>query len=155
MPKAPLPKEVKKLRGTYQANKELPNQMEAAPLATLPAAPEHLPPAAQREWYKVASELENLKMLSILDIKMLEAYCYQVALVEEARHMLETEGKTIILQNKGGGMYPVKSPWITIHNEALSIALKLAQQYGLTPSARTRISMGQVKEEKKNPFDGF
>jgi P27 family predicted phage terminase small subunit len=155
MPKAPLPKQLKQLKGTYQANKELSNQMEAAPLSTIPMAPESLPLIAQQEWYKVTAELEQLKVLSVLDMKMLEAYCYQIALVEEARHMLETEGKTIIMHNKGGGMYPVKSPWITIHNEALSLALKLAQQFGLTPSARTRISMGQVKEEKKNPFDGF
>jgi P27 family predicted phage terminase small subunit len=150
----PKPKAIKELQGTHRKSRDLPNEMGVAPLLTVPLAPDTLPESAHKYWYKAATELLNLKVLSVLDLDMLHAYCYQLYVLDLATEELKA-GYTIIMQNKGGGVYPVKSPWVSIYNDALGHAKNLALQFGLTPSSRTKISVGQVKEEKKNPFDGF
>jgi P27 family predicted phage terminase small subunit len=149
------PKELKALKGTHRKSRDLPNELSAAPLSSIPSAPEDLPEAAKKTWYAVCSQLQTLKILTGLDLDTLKAYSYQTYLMDVAMHHLETEGHTIIMQNKNGGMYPIKSPWISIYNEALTHQNRIGQQFGFSASSRTKISLGQVKEEKKNPFDGF
>lgn len=151
----PKPKAIKELQGTHRKSRDLPDEMTVPALKSVPMPPEDLPQAAHSVWYRVAAELQALKVLSSLDLDMLKAYCYQVHLMDLALHHIETEGLTIIMQNKGGGIYPVKSPYIAIYNDALTQSRSLAIQFGLTPSSRTKIATGQVKETPKNPFDGF
>jgi len=150
----PKPKAIKELQGTHRKSRDIHNGMEVAPVSSVPMPPEELPVEVHPVWYRVASQLQALKVLSTLDIDMLKAYCYQLYVMDLAQEKLK-EGYTIMMENKGGGKYPVKSPWVSIYNEALAHAKNLAIQFGLTPSARTKISLGQTKEEKKNGFSGL
>jgi P27 family predicted phage terminase small subunit len=149
------PKEIKELKGTHRKSRDTPQEMSVRPLTSVPMPPEDLPEPAKKTWFAAASQLLTLKILTGLDLDALKQYCYQKHVMDMAAHTLETEGYTVIMQNKGGGQYPTKSPWISIYNEAATHVNRLQQQFGFNPSARTKISVGQVKEEKKNPFDGF
>lgn len=149
------PKELKKLKGTHRKDKDLPNEMAVKPITTIPTPPEDLPESAQKTWYNVCSQLAALKILTNLDLDALKAYCFQIHLMDDAMKHIKEEGTTVMMTNKGGGSYPVKSPHIAIYNDALSHVNRIGQQFGFSPSARTKISLGQVKEEKKNPFDGL
>jgi P27 family predicted phage terminase small subunit len=149
------PKELKELKGTHRKGRDLPDEMSVQPLTSIPTPPQDLPEPAQKTWYAVCAQLKALKILTGLDLDALKAYCFQTYVMDEAMRHIETEGLTIIMQNKGGGMYPIKSPYVAIYNEALAHQNRIGQQFGFSPSSRTKISVGQVKEEKKNPFDGF
>jgi P27 family predicted phage terminase small subunit len=146
------PRALKELKGTLQKHKENPNPLTPQAVTTLPAAPQDLPVKFQETWYRLTAQMQQLGYLTELDLEMLKAYFRQLSMMEEAWEILEREGKTIIMTNKGGGMYPIKSPWISIYNEALSHANRLAMQYGLTPSAREKLSANPKKEEQKDPW---
>lgn len=149
------PKELKKLKGTHRKDKDLPGEISIKPLTTIPPPPEDLPEKAQKTWYNVCSQLAALKILTSLDLDALKAYCFQIYTMDESIKVLKEEGFTVIMTNKGGGSYPVKSPYITIYNDALSHVNRIGQQFGFSPSSRTKISVGQIQEEKKNSFDGL
>lgn len=148
---APLPAEIKKKRGTHRPSRDAPDPMQAAPLTTIPTAPDDLPERGRQEWYRAAGQLAAFGILATVDLVLLHQYCRCVVTMEEAQHHLSTEGYTITMHNKGGGMYPVKSPWVSIYNEALTLTLKIAQQYGFTPSSRTKISAPKA-DQPEDPW---
>lgn len=149
------PKELKQLKGTHRKGRDLPDAMSVQVLSHLPSAPDDLPEPAQKTWYSICSQLLALKVLSLLDLDALKAYCFQLWVMDEAMENLKSQGFTVTITNKGGGSYETKSPYIAIYNDALAHVNRIGQQFGFSPSSRTKISMGQVKEEKKNPFSGF
>jgi P27 family predicted phage terminase small subunit len=149
MPRPKKPKQIKEIQGTLRPSRELSNPMEVESLSTIPAAPDGLDKVGQDTWYSTASKLQELGLLSDLDLVMLKEYCYQVSIMQKAKKCIDEEGMTIIMQNKGGGMYPVKSPYIAIYNEALTHSCRIAQQFGFTPSSRQSISLPQQKKGGK------
>lgn len=149
---AKQPRAIKELKGTFQKHKEKANPVTPEALITLPTAPQDLPVKFQETWYRLTAQMQQLGYLTELDLEMLKAYFRQLQMMEEAWETLEREGKTIIMTNKGGGMYPIKSPWISIYNEALSHANRIAQQFGLTPSSREKISATPKEEKKADPW---
>lgn len=151
----PLPAEIKKLKGTNRKHRETPNAMAVSALEDIPMPPADLPEQAQKTWYSICSQLAALKVLSPLDLDALKAYCFQIYIMDQTMAEILDKGYTVIMTNATGGSYPVKSPAIAIYNEALTHANRIGQQFGFSPSSRTKISLGQVKEEKKNPFEGF
>ncbi|MVM31181.1 phage terminase small subunit P27 family [Spirosoma sp. HMF4905] len=138
------PTELKRLQGTARSDRVLPDQMAPEPLQTLPSPPEQLEgnALAKQVWYETTAALEALKMLTVVDMRLLATYCAEVSRYWKAQEQLALEGEVITSHNG----YPMPNPWMGIGNQALDRALKIAGQYGFTPSARTRIGMGQVKE---------
>lgn len=140
------------MQGTLRPARELDNAMQPDKLEGVPVPPADLDTVGQHTWFVTAAQLHELGVLSGLDLTMLKEYCYQVSVMQKAKKFLDEEGLTIIMTNKGGGMYPVKSPYIAIYNEALTHANRLAQQYGLTPSSRQKISATPKEEKKADPW---
>src|SRR5690349_21438389 len=134
------PKALKELKGTHRPSRETPEAMELATMDSLPTAPDDLPEAGKQAWYRVVEQLQALKILTILDYDMLKSYCFQISVMEEAQSELEKPGGKI---QKMGASF-VKSPWVGIYNDAASQANRIAQQFGFTPAARTKISLSQV-----------
>ncbi len=138
------PKQPTKLalaKGTHQASRRLLNEMDFQPLVKAPRAPKHFNKRAKKEWRNVCSNLVAIKMLYLVDIPQLQAYCFQVSIMEQAEIELSTTDYVVKETNKGGYEYKTKSKWMSIYNEALDRVNKLGREFGLTPSSRTRISM--------------
>jgi P27 family predicted phage terminase small subunit len=143
------PDEVKALKGTLQPSRRLEPSLKPSVLSSFEMAPEDLPEAGQREWNNVMQQLQPLKVLASTDLPLLKSYCQQVATMELAAKELNKEGGFITtITNKGGGSYDTKSPWVSIYNEASDRASKLGQQFGFTPSSRTRIVAPQADKPK-------
>jgi P27 family predicted phage terminase small subunit len=148
------PKKLKELKGTLRPSRELPASMELAELSRIPAAPEDLPEAGKQAWYRVVKELESLKVLSVLDFDMLKTYCYQVSVMEEAATEMAKPNGKVTKVKYGNGTILQKSPWVGIYNDAASQVSRIAQQFGFSPAARTKISLAQnKKQEEKDPWD--
>lgn len=145
-------REQKALQGTLEKSRELDNAMQPQRLEGVPVPPEDLDSLGRYTWLATATQLHDLGVLSGLDLAMLKEYCYQISVMEQAKKEIREGGLTVIMHNKGGGMYPVKSPYIAIYNDALTHASRLAQQYGLTPSSRQKITSAPIKEEEKDPW---
>jgi P27 family predicted phage terminase small subunit len=145
----------KKLEGTHRKDREAPNALTFDPIRDALDPPADLKPEAARQcWTTVAHELHLKGMLATVDLALLRAYCYHVALMLEAEQELEANGKTTTLTNKNGSSYPVKSPWIGILSDATEKVHKIGQQFGFSPASRTRVSVPLPGKQNQAP-SGF
>lgn len=137
----PEPTALKIAKGTDRPSRRIPNEMDFQPLVKAPSVPKHLPKRAKKEWRRVCSNLIAIKMLYLVDLPQLQAYCFQVSIMEQAEIELSKTDYVLKETNKGGHEYNTKSKWMSIYNEALDRVNKLGREFGFTPSSRTRISM--------------
>tara|TARA_R110002020_G_scaffold25500_1_gene82953 strand:+ start:120 stop:605 length:486 start_codon:yes stop_codon:yes gene_type:complete len=138
------PTVLKKMQGTARSDRILENEMQVNLVSDLPEAPELLSTIGIAEWYKVTNQLYNLNMLHTVDLRMIEAYCNEMALYLECEMELRKDGLNSRIDNfrnsNGDLIRSQAKPLVKIKNDALNNALKLACQFGLTPVARTNIS---------------
>lgn len=107
--------------------------------ATAPDPPAHLDTLAAAEWRCVVPELHALGLLSVLDLRALEAYCAASAIVRRCADVLEAEGMTYTTTTKGGATMHRKRPEVDIYFAALATMHRIGAEFGLSPSARTRL----------------
>jgi P27 family predicted phage terminase small subunit len=136
----PKPSRQKELEGTYRADRAVRNEM--TPTLGAPPCPKSLTGEALAEWKRVVPELVRLGVLAVIDGSRLADYCRAHALAIKAAVRAEAEGE-VIDTYKG----PTRSPWHAVAHEARAQARMLGSEFGLTPSARSRVS-GAEKDER-------
>ena len=147
------PTRVKELQGTVEKSRLVENEMTAELCTTMPPAPEWLSEVAKQEWNKVTLELFNKQMLHQIDLRLIEAYCNAIALHIETEQMLRDKGRIQIFKNADGSLKHMQAvPYQKIANDALDRALKLATQFGMTPTARTSISQPTIQQNNQYNF---
>ena len=135
------PTVLKEMYGTARADRVLENEMQVDLLSELPEAPDLLSEIGIAEWYKVTTQLFNLKMLHDVDQSLILAYCNEMSLYIESELELRENGRIDNFKNSNGELVRSQAkPLVKVKNDALANALKLAVQFGLTPVARTNIS---------------
>jgi P27 family predicted phage terminase small subunit len=133
------------------------NQNEPQPARKLPSPPAVLYPEAKREWNRVATELHSLGLLTRLDRAALAAYCQSYgrwviaerAIAEMAKADPLTHG--LIKPTKGGG---VPNAMVRTASHAMTEMVRYAGEFGMTPSARSRLSSAPGGD-KTNIFSEF
>ena len=136
-----LPTAIKQMQGTLEKSRTIENEMQVDLVSQLPDAPDLLSTIGAEEWYKVTSQLFNLKMLHHIDLRLIESYCNEMALYIECESELRKNGRVDIFKNTNGDIIRSQAkPYVKMKNDALNNALKLAAQFGLTPVARANIS---------------
>ena len=143
----PLPSNVVRLRGN--PGKRRLNRAEPRPDPRVPACPACLGDEARKEWRRLAKELAGLGLLSGLDRGMLAAYCQAHALWVEAVSSIGRYGTMV----KSPNGYPMQSPYVAVANKQVEIMVRIASEFGMTPSSRTRIRVGEPTPE--DPFEKF
>jgi P27 family predicted phage terminase small subunit len=137
-----MPTNLKLLTGTARAHRL--NPQEPLPDVATPDAPEHLTEAALAEWDRIVLELFAMKLLTNLDRAALAAYCQaygrwssaETALARMAAHDAVTDG--LIVKTKSGNL--IQNPLVGAANKAMADMVRYAAEFGLTPSARTRVA---------------
>jgi P27 family predicted phage terminase small subunit len=153
----PKPKKLKMLQGN-PGKRELKDEPE--PEACIPSMPEFLFPEAQEEWHRIAPQLFALGLLSELDRAALAAYCVawgQHVLAEKAIAEIREKGQTelaggLVVKKTSTGNLAI-SPLLQISQQAMTLAMKFAVEFGMTPSARTRVYV--QPRQPKNEWDKF
>jgi P27 family predicted phage terminase small subunit len=112
-------------------------------------APAGLGEEARKEWKRLARELAELGLLTGLNRGMLAAYCQAHALWVEAVASIERYGTMI----KSPNGFPMQSPYVAVANKQVDIMVRIAAEFGMTPSSRTRIRVGDKTPE--DPFEAF
>jgi P27 family predicted phage terminase small subunit len=144
----PTPTHLKVLRGN-PGHRALPQgEPEPAVPMQVPDAPAFLQGYACDEWYRIAEELLRLKLLTIVDLQPLAAYCMayarwrtaEEALVEMAKRDPVLSGLMLRLRNGT----PIQNPLVVTASRAASDMVRYATEFGFTPSARARISAGPL-----------
>ena len=139
----PKPTAVKKLEGN--PGKRKLNTKEPNPGKGMPDCPAWLLPEAKAEWIRLSEKLNQMGVLTEIDRSAFAAYCQSYARWKEAQQHIDEEGSTFETE-KG---YQQQTPWVGIANTNQKLMLQAASEFGLTPSARSRImaASGAVKDD--------
>jgi P27 family predicted phage terminase small subunit len=127
------------------------NDREPTPALGVPDCPNYLDDEAKAEWFRTAKVLSDMGLLSLADRTALAAYCVVYGRWLKAEEQVKKFGSIVKSPEKG---FPMKSPYLSVADQALDAMLKLMVEFGLTPSSRSRIRVpagGQAKDE----FDAF
>ena len=90
-------------------------------------------------------------LLSRADRPALAAYCTAWSRLVEAEGMVKKFGAIVKSPEKG---FPMKSPYLSIADQAMETMRKLMVEFGLTPSSRSRIKVPDGGEPG-DEFDRF
>ena len=150
-----LPTKIKEMQGTLDSSRVLKNEMQVSLLKELPQPPKWLSPIAQSEWVNVTNELYQIEMLHKIDLILLSSYCNAIALHIETEEHLREHGRVNYYYNQDGSLRHSQSkPEVKISNDSLANALKIAVQFGFTPSSRGSISAPKITNNTQiNYFD--
>lgn len=131
---------------------------EPKPKVRIPTAPAHLSAPAKSEWKRVSKELYNLGLLSGVDRAALASYCQCYGRWRTAEAEIKKCAPKKGFQN--GGLLAVTSngnfiqnPLVGIANTAMRDMMRYAAEFGMTPSARTRIEASPLTDDE--PEDEF
>ncbi len=146
------PTKLKLLTGTARSHRLNPD--EPQPVVARPDPPEHLSAAARLEWERVIGQMVDLGIMTDLDRAALGAYCQaygrwsaaEMALARMAGRDAVSDG--LIVKTKSGNL--IQNPLVGAANKAMADMVRYAAEFGLTPSARTRVA-GQT-DTGRNPF---
>jgi len=126
------PTAVLKLRGSWRAELN-PNEPKAD--VCIPPMPKYIKGEARKEWERVTPLLLKMGCIANVDLANLEAYC-----------VVYSKAKDIA---KHPSMYK-----ITDYDKIYRLQMKLAAEFGLSPSSRTRIKT-EPKQAEADPFDAL
>lgn len=173
----PLPNALHSLHGNpgHRARNDAEPRFAAGP----PTCPPHLKGEARKEWRRVVKEFEaHAGYCKGVDRAALAVYCQHYARWIEAERMLEdappaktkaaesvsaadsvspsdsvsmkptAELRGVIITAPSG--YPIQNPWLAVANKAMREMMRVAVEFGMTPSSRSRIN---VPEGEGEPSD--
>ncbi|WP_010498526.1 phage terminase small subunit P27 family [Paenibacillus elgii] len=158
------PTELKLLQGTYRADRAPENEPKPKQPSTVPDPPSYFDATAKKEWKRLAPELIRLGLLTIADFSAFEAYCLSYSRLVTATKSLKKAGSMFHeYTNKAGASNFVPRPEIAVVQKESIVIKAFCAEFGLSPSARTRIDAplvtGTGAEKKdggdKDDFEGY
>lgn len=155
MKTGPIPKPtVLKLLAGNPGRRKL-NVDEPRPDVVAPECPDHLAGDAREEWDRIVPLLLKNNLLTDIDGAALALYCQSFGRWAEAERKL-----TDMRKNGGDGMlikapsgYPIINPYLSIAHRAMNDCYKHLQQFGLSPSSRTRAQASTPGESANGADD--
>lgn len=133
---APKPTALKVLQGN-PGKRALPKGEPRPAAGKVPAAPRWLGEEARREWRRVARTLHGAGLLTEADHDALALYCETFASWRRAEGFVRKNGE--VIRTAAGNV--IQNPYLSIANRAKKDALVLLREFGMTPAARSRISI--------------
>jgi P27 family predicted phage terminase small subunit len=134
---APLPTQEHILRGNPSKKKLEPEKEPNAILLTeLPDPPTFLGQYGTAEWYRTGPILVMNRLLNEGDLQVFQAYCMNVELLVQSQLDMQKNGLTII-----GQRGRIKNPAVVSFGQATTAIRGFAAEFGLSPSARSRIKL--------------
>ncbi len=113
----------------------------AGQITRLPACPAHLQGEGRKEWARMGRKLREHGLITDLDGGALALYCQAWARWIEAERQLMKYG-TVVKSPSG---YPMQSPYLAIANKAMDQMLRVLVEFGMSPSARSRVTVNRPK----------
>ncbi|MBR0079634.1 MAG: phage terminase small subunit P27 family [Synergistaceae bacterium] len=145
----PKPTAIKILEGN--PGKRKLNENEPKPLKKAPPCPKWLEPEAKKEWRRLAKALEAMGVLTEADMAAFAGYCQSYARWKEAEERITDRG--LVIRTPSG--YPQQVPYISIAQQYLKLMQQFAEQFGLTPAARSRIIAGNGEGKAVDDMDAL
>lgn len=141
----PLPSHLRVVTGNR--GKRSINEAEPIPVRSIPLPPEELNVDAKAEWERVSEELYRLGVLTGIDRAALAAYCQAYGRWAQAERALSKFGERGLLMRTTNDNW-IQNPLIGIANKAMADMVRYAAEFGMTPSARSRIKADAPRDEE-------
>lgn len=150
----PQPSSIRIARGN--PGKRPLNDREPVPAGGSIHPPEWVVGVARAKWDDVVPKLESMRVITPADVEAIARYCamYEqwVKYLEQMRRGLDV----IVLRDKDGKVrYMQSSPAATMFVKLAASMLRIEQEYGLTPSARTGISTSDGETDEDRALRAF
>lgn len=128
------------------------NRDEPTPRPAEMVEPADASPQVRAVWRRIVAELEAMNLAFPADSDSLRAYCEAVVQHERASAALAQTGILV----KGVHGNAVRNPALQIQRDSATTMLRFAQEFGLTPSARSSIRAHDASAAvDDNPFAEF
>lgn len=101
-------------------------------------------PVARVEWDRIAPQLTRSGQVTTMDRTTLIGYCLKYAQWKALEH--EARVHPFIVKSPSG--YPIPNPALGMANKVFGLMLKAAAELGITPSSRSRVSVGATPVPK-------
>ncbi|MEH7827118.1 phage terminase small subunit P27 family [Gemmobacter denitrificans] len=148
MGRKPKPTHLKILGGETRPHRV--NYDEPLAKSGTAVAPEWLSNRATEIFDQISATLHGMGIASPDDQHALALLASRLEEVELLTAVIEDGGRTYASENEKGGVMYRARPEVGMRNEAMRHAQSLLEGFGLTPSARSKVSVGKPKET--NPF---
>jgi P27 family predicted phage terminase small subunit len=152
----PTPTALKLVKGN--PGKRALNKREPRVKLSQPSAPSFLNDDAKAEWSRVAGTLFDVGLMTELDRAALAAYCQAYGRWAEAERALarmaakDEANRALMVKTVGGNA--IQNPLVGIANKAKADMVKYAIEFGMTPSARSKVIAGDP-DAKDDPAQEF
>ncbi|WP_455387464.1 phage terminase small subunit P27 family [Petrachloros mirabilis] len=136
---APTPTEILKRRGSREISKR---KNEPKPDKGQPVTPDMLDGDAKQVWDQLTDELDKIGVLTVIDGNALVRYCRMWVRWQQCDAFIKKYGESYPLKDANGNVRCFQQfPEVGILNKLSVLLLRLEQEFGLTPAARTRIQV--------------
>lgn len=149
---SPYPTNLRVLHGEKHKDRYNPDEPEPA-RGELPV-PEDASPEVAKVWVATVEQLAAMDLAFPADVDTLRCYCE--AVVSHRRACAVLAKSPVLIKGLHGNM--VRNPALQIQRDAAAQVRAFAQEFGLTPSARSTIrrqEAGSAKNDFDNPLAGF
>ncbi len=128
--------------------RDLPTNEPRPPKADNLYAPTYLTDVnALAEWRRVVPVLDKLGLITAVDKTALANYCMAFAKVMAAEKEIEEDGITV-----KGRTGPIKNPAFTVWDASMKQMRAYANEFGLTPAARPKLSIKDRTNGSTDPW---
>lgn len=118
------------------------NKREARPDPTIPACPNWLNRAAKAKWRELVPMLRDAGLLTSIDGDALTNYCDTWSRWREAVEFIKANGSVMPVRDiHGKAKEFVAFPQVTIARSLVLILNRYQSEFGMTPSARSRLEV--------------
>lgn len=146
--RAPKPTALRIVEGDHHTERY--NHHEPIPITGRPECPDDVSDDVREIWNYTVKELDGMGIAHACDRDTLRCYCEAVVAHRRASAIVAQSGVLI----KGLHNNWVRNPALVIQRDAAYMVRQFAQEFGLTPSARTRIEHRESNTDEGNPFAG-
>jgi P27 family predicted phage terminase small subunit len=140
----PLPSALKRLRGNPGRRRLNEHEPQPRSARKCPEPPPWLTPYALERWREVAPELFALGLLTVADVGALAIHCSHYGRWRQAEEQIARMPELVATTERGR----VADPLVAIAGRAAKDALSSGNEFGLTPSSRTRVRVDFIDEGK-------
>ena len=145
---APTPTDVLRLRGSWRGDV---NQREPHPEIGRPTCPTWLSPYAKAAWKQIVPRLEAMGILAKIDGHALSVLCQTWARWRKAEEFIEEHGESYPVKDREGRIkYLKRFPQVATAESCARTLNRFMAEFGLTPSARSRIELPQTPGDAKD-----
>lgn len=153
--RAPTPTAILKLQGSWRAKAREKDSRESQPPKRRLACPRWLSEDARKVWRILVPQLVKSGLATIIDVNTLSRYCTVWVRWRKLEDFLKERGSTYAVRDEQGKLIGMRSfPQARMVDHLVEQLLRIEAQFGMTPSARTRINV-DVEAEREDEFDRF